>query len=170
MNGDCNFFPAEFDEHEKCEDELCSESFAAFPHWFEDFWNLDTNFGLSGFPNNSDAKDVREARLAQNAKLIKHTESHYRNDFKQVENSRDLQCFVDNHPLITSSGNLGLDVVDGVGSLDIKGLSGQGLHEDLHTTTEAQHEVERGLLLDVVVRSVRPSSSCLPAKIKRRWP
>ena len=76
MNGDCNFFPAEFDEHEKCEDELCSESFAAFPHWFEDFWNLDTNFGLSGFPNNSDAEDVRDARLAQNAKLIKHTESH----------------------------------------------------------------------------------------------
>jgi len=49
--------------------------------------------------------------------------------------------------------NLGLDVLDGVGSLDIKGdgLASQSLHEDLHTTTEAEDQVESGLLLDVVV-------------------
>ena len=63
-----------------------------------------------------------------------------------------LQFCVDNYPLITSSEDLGLDVVDGVGSLDIKGLAGQGLHKDPHTTTKAQQEVEGGLLLDVVVR------------------
>jgi len=37
-----------------------------------------------------------------------------------------------------------LHVLDGVGALDLEGdrLTGQGLDEDLHTTTEAEHEVE----------------------------
>ena len=50
--------------------------------------------------------------------------------------------------------NLCLDVVDGVACLNIQSdrLAGQSLHEDLHATAEAQHQVERGLLLDVVVR------------------
>ena len=49
--------------------------------------------------------------------------------------------------------DLGLDVLDGVGWLDIKGdgLTSQGLDEDLHTTSESQDEMESGLLLDVVV-------------------
>jgi len=49
--------------------------------------------------------------------------------------------------------NLGLDGLDGVRALDLKGdgLSSQGLDEDLHTTTETEHQVEGGLLLDVVV-------------------
>jgi len=49
--------------------------------------------------------------------------------------------------------NLGLDILDGVGSLNIKGdrLTGEGLDEDLHATAEAQDEVKSGLLLDVVV-------------------
>ena len=50
--------------------------------------------------------------------------------------------------------NLGLDIVDGVAGLDIQGdgLARQGLHKDLHTSTQAQDQVEGGLLLDVVVR------------------
>merc|ERR1712127_856047 len=50
--------------------------------------------------------------------------------------------------------DLGLDVVDGVRGLDLKGdgLAGKGLNEDLHTTTETEDEMESGLLLDVVVR------------------
>ena len=50
--------------------------------------------------------------------------------------------------------DLRLHVVDGVGRLDLKGdgLACQRLDEDLHATAEAEHEVERGLLLDVVVR------------------
>ena len=50
--------------------------------------------------------------------------------------------------------NLRLDVIDGVGRLDLKGdgLPGQGLHEDLHATAEAQNEVKGRLLLDVIIR------------------
>jgi len=49
--------------------------------------------------------------------------------------------------------NLGLDVVDGVGRLNLErdGLAGQSLDKDLHTTTKAKDEMEGGLLLDVVV-------------------
>jgi len=49
--------------------------------------------------------------------------------------------------------DLGLHVLDGVAWLDLKsdGLSGEGLNEDLHTTSESQDEMKSGLLLDVVV-------------------
>merc|ERR1719166_839805 len=49
--------------------------------------------------------------------------------------------------------DLGLDVLDGVGWLNIEGdsLSGEGLDEDLHTTSESEHKMEGRLLLDVVV-------------------
>ena len=49
--------------------------------------------------------------------------------------------------------DLSLDIVDGVGRLDFEGdsLTGEGLHEDLHTTTESKDEMESGFLLDVVV-------------------
>ena len=50
--------------------------------------------------------------------------------------------------------DLCLDVVNGVRWLDLEGnsLSSEGLHEDLHTTTEAEDQVKSGLLLNVVVR------------------
>ncbi|VAI42965.1 unnamed protein product [Triticum turgidum subsp. durum] len=49
--------------------------------------------------------------------------------------------------------DLCLHVVDGVRGLHLQrdGLARQGLDEDLHTTTKAEHQVEGGLLLDVVV-------------------
>jgi len=49
--------------------------------------------------------------------------------------------------------DLGLHVVNGVGSLHVKRdrLAGEGLDEDLHATPEAKHQVQRRLLLDVVV-------------------
>jgi len=49
--------------------------------------------------------------------------------------------------------NLGLDVVNGVRGLDLEGdgLSGKGLHEDLHTTSKSEDQMESGLLLDVIV-------------------
>ena len=47
--------------------------------------------------------------------------------------------------------NLRLDVVDSVGRLDLEGngLARQGLNEDLHSTAEAEDQVEGRLLLDV---------------------
>ena len=49
--------------------------------------------------------------------------------------------------------NLSLDVLNGVGGLNLEGngLSGKGLDEDLHTTTETEHQMEGRLLLDVVI-------------------
>ena len=49
--------------------------------------------------------------------------------------------------------DLGLDVLDGVSWLDIKGdgLTSEGFDEDLHTTSESENKMESGLLLDVVV-------------------
>merc|ERR1712232_1476755 len=49
--------------------------------------------------------------------------------------------------------DLGLDVLDGVRWLDIKGdgLASQSLDEDLHSTSESEDQMESGLLLDVVV-------------------
>ena len=49
--------------------------------------------------------------------------------------------------------DLGLDVLDGVGWLDIEGdgLTSEGLDEDLHSTSESEDEMESGLLLNVVV-------------------
>ena len=54
--------------------------------------------------------------------------------------------------------DLGLDVVDGVGALDLKGdsLAGESLDEDLHTTAKTEDQVEGRLLLDVVVRQCAP--------------
>ena len=49
--------------------------------------------------------------------------------------------------------DLRLDVIDGIGRFDFEGdgLAGKSLNEDLHTTTEAENEMECGLLLDVIV-------------------
>ena len=50
--------------------------------------------------------------------------------------------------------NLGLDVLDRVGGLDLEGdgLAGQGLDEDLHASAQTKDEMEGRLLLDVVIR------------------
>jgi len=51
-----------------------------------------------------------------------------------------------------------LHVIDSVRGLDIQGdcLARQRLHEDLHSSSKAEHQVERGLLLDVVIRQSSP--------------
>ena len=48
---------------------------------------------------------------------------------------------------------LGLDIVNGVRRLHLQGdgLAGQGLDENLHTTTQTEHQVKGGLLLNVVI-------------------
>ena len=49
--------------------------------------------------------------------------------------------------------DLRLHVVDGIRTLHLQsnGLSGEGLNEDLHTTTETEDKVKGRFLLDVVV-------------------
>ena len=49
--------------------------------------------------------------------------------------------------------DLSLDIFDGVAGLNLKGdgFSGEGLDEDLHASTQTQHQMEGRLLLDVVV-------------------
>jgi len=49
--------------------------------------------------------------------------------------------------------DLGLDVLDGIGRLDFQsdGFSGQSFHENLHTTSESEDQVQSRLFLDVVV-------------------
>jgi hypothetical protein len=49
--------------------------------------------------------------------------------------------------------DLGLDVIDCVGRLYFQGdgFAGEGLDEDLHTTTQAEDKVESRLLLNVIV-------------------
>ena len=50
-----------------------------------------------------------------------------------------------------------IDNVDGVRLLEVQGdgLARESLDEDLHASVEAQHEVECGLLLEVVVRQCK---------------
>jgi len=45
------------------------------------------------------------------------------------------------------------DVINGVRALDLKsdGLSGEGLDEDLHASSQTEHQMEGRLLLDVVI-------------------
>jgi len=49
--------------------------------------------------------------------------------------------------------DFGLDVLDRVGRFDFERdrLAGEGLHEDLHTAAQSQHQMERRFLLDVVI-------------------
>merc|ERR1719419_374086 len=49
--------------------------------------------------------------------------------------------------------NLSFEIDDGIAWFHFKsdGLSSEGLHEDLHTSTKSQNQMERRFLLDVVV-------------------
>merc|ERR1719433_1326824 len=50
--------------------------------------------------------------------------------------------------------DLSLDILNGVRRLNLEcdGLASQGLDEDLHTSSQSEHEVKSALLLDVVIR------------------
>merc|ERR1711937_693875 len=64
---------------------------------------------------------------------------------------KDQALLVRRDPLLVL--DLRLDVVDGVGALDLEcnGLTSEGFDEDLHATPQAKHKVKSRLLLDVVV-------------------
>merc|ERR1711953_1302947 len=50
--------------------------------------------------------------------------------------------------------DLGLDILNAVRGLNFEGdgLASQGLDENLHASSQSEHKMEGGLLLDVVVR------------------
>ncbi|KFQ43020.1 hypothetical protein N333_00852, partial [Nestor notabilis] len=62
--------------------------------------------------------------------------------------------------------DLGLHILNSITRLDLKGdgLASEGLHEDLHTTSQAQHKMESGFLLDIVVRQGAPIFQLLTSK------
>ena len=62
--------------------------------------------------------------------------------------------------------DFGLDVIDGVGGLHVKRdrLSGERLDENLHSSAKAEHQVESGFLLDVVIGESASVFQLLPGK------
>lgn len=62
--------------------------------------------------------------------------------------------------------NLRLDIIDGVRGLNFEsdGLASEGLHEDLHATAKAQHQVKGRLLLNVVVGEGTSVLELLPSE------
>ena len=76
----------------------------------------------------------------------------------QLLSSKDQPLLVWGDALLVL--NLGLDILNGVRRLHLQsdGLASQGLHKDLHSSSQSENQVEGRLLLDVVVRK---SSSIL---------
>jgi len=62
--------------------------------------------------------------------------------------------------------NFGLNIVDGIGRLDLKGdgFTREGLDKNLHTTAEAKNEVKGGLLLNIVIRKGTTIFELLPSE------
>ncbi|GIL68782.1 hypothetical protein Vafri_22020, partial [Volvox africanus] len=79
-----------------------------------------------------------------------HTNTEVKHDipFKQP-----VQCIWEGLRLTLLVLNLSLHVLNGVRRLHLQRdrLARQSLHKNLHATTQTQHQVERALLLDVVV-------------------
>ena len=69
----------------------------------------------------------------------------------QLLASKDQALLVSGNPFLI--GNFRLDIFDAIVGLDLQGdgLAGQRLDEDLHAAAQAQDQVQRGLLLHVVL-------------------
>merc|ERR1712073_122266 len=82
----------------------------------------------------------------------------------QLLSSKDQPLLVWGDALLVL--DLGLHILNGVRRLHLQGdgLPGQCLDEDLHTSSQPQHKVEGGLLLDVVVRKSSSTFQLLSSK------
>ena len=82
----------------------------------------------------------------------------------QLLSSKDQPLLVWGDALLVL--DLGLDILNGVRRLHLQGdgLPGQRLDEDLHTSSQPQHKMEGGLLLDVVVREGPAVLKLLPCE------
>jgi len=86
-------------------------------------------------------------------------ESGFLLDIVVLEGSAILELFSGKDESLLIWGNsflvldLGLHVLNGIGLLDIEGdgLSSEGLHEDLHSSSKSEDQVEGRFLLDVVI-------------------
>merc|ERR1712228_1104689 len=70
----------------------------------------------------------------------------------QLLSSKDQSLLIWGNSLLVL--DLGLDILNGIAGLNLKGdgLASQGLHENLHTTSQSQNQMQSRLLLDVVIR------------------
>ena len=84
--------------------------------------------------------------------------------FEELITSEDQPLLIRRDSLLVL--DLGLDILDGVRWLHLQGdgLPGQRLDEDLHTSSQPQHKMEGGLLLDVVVREGPAVLQLLPCE------
>jgi len=69
----------------------------------------------------------------------------------QLLSCKDQSLLIRRDPLLVL--DLSFHVLDGIRWLNIEGdgLTGEGLDEDLHTSSQSQHQVKCVLLLDVIV-------------------
>merc|ERR1719323_1021511 len=108
--------------------------------------------GLAGEGLDEDLHTAAEAQDQVKGRLLLDVVVGQRAAILKLLASEDQALLVRRDALLVL--DLGLDVVDGVGGLDVEGdgLAGEGLHKDLHAAAEAQDQVKGRLLLDVVVR------------------
>jgi len=124
-------------------------------------FSLDVLDGVGGFNLESDG--LAGQSLDENLHSTTETQDEMQSGFLlnvviregsaifQLLSSKDQPLLVRWNSLLVL--DLGLDVFNRVGGLDLEsdGLASQGLDEDLHTTAKSEHEVESGLLLNVVI-------------------
>jgi len=62
--------------------------------------------------------------------------------------------------------NFGFDILNGIRRFDLKGdsLTSQSLHKNLHTPSEAEHKMQSGFFLNVVVRECTTIFKLLASK------
>ncbi|KAI8804039.1 hypothetical protein BJ742DRAFT_463310 [Cladochytrium replicatum] len=122
--------------------------------------------GLSGEGLHKDLHTTTETKHEVESRLLLDVVVRKRPTVLKLLSGKDKALLVRGNALLVL--DLLLNVIDGVRRLDLQsdGLSGEGLHKDLHTTTETKHEVESRLLLDVVVRKSTAVLKLLSGKDK----
>ena len=108
--------------------------------------------GLAGQGLDKDLHSSTEAEHKMQGRFLLDVVVRQGTSILELLASEDEALLVGRNTLLVL--NLRLHVLDSIGRLHIEGdrLSSQSLNEDLHATAKTQDEMERGLLLDVIVR------------------
>merc|ERR1712020_518011 len=125
-------------------------------------FGLDIFNGVRGFNLQSDglASQGLDKNLHTSTKTEHQMQSGLLLDVVVGEGASILKLFASKDQPLLVWGNaflvldLGLDILDGIRRFNLKsdGLASQGFDKNLHTSTETEHQMQSGLLLDVVVR------------------